>query len=442
MKNIRLDLGKTPLIRVDACHSDLVIRSWTELDVYLKGKEFETTDLEGGVAISSPQELRLMVPIGSNLAIENVSGDLIIKNVSGDISLGDIHGDAILVGLDHAKIRTVHSDLSAKNLEGSVSAETVHGDAVLRSVGDINIDTVHGDFSARFVNGSVNLNEVAGDIGVKTVNGDFAVKKGHRDANLRNLGGIATVSHTAGDIRLLGGLISGDHSFTADGDIIVRWPADADINLTATASKIMNRIHLNPLKEDEGMLVAARGDGKTNVELKANGRIILKDARVVRGEWESEGGEGIDFDFAFDFGGLSEEFATKINEHVSNLSANLEAKFGPDFQERINDQVTRITAEIEHKFGPEFGERMAEKAEKAAAKAEKAAERAIIRVEKQMKRQAKRQQRPSRHRRSATPPTPPKKKSTPEEQLRILKMVENGVITPDEAATLLKALER
>jgi DUF4097 and DUF4098 domain-containing protein YvlB len=441
MNSQKFDLGKAPHLIVAKCDGDCVIRSWTELDVQIKGEEFTAVDNEGQLTITSQGSLRVMTPAEASVVIENASGDLIIKNVEGDVSLHDVHGDAVLIGTGQAKLQTIHGDLSVKNMDGGVSVETVHGDAVLRSVGEVNIALVNGDFSARFINGAANLGEVGGDMSVNTVNGDFVIKKGHRDANLRNLGGVAIVSEIAGDIRIMGGLTSGDHSFTAGGDIIVRWPTDAALNLTANAPKIVNRIALENVVESENSLPGIMGDGKTIVTLKANGRIILKDARVVRAEWDSFEADNVDFDFAFDFGGLSEEFTSKINEHVASITANLEEKFGPDFQERINDQMSRLGKELEGRFGPEFGERMAQKAERAAAKAEKAAERAIRRLEQQMQRTTQQQSR-SRRWGPPAPPTPPKpKKSSAEEQLKILKMVENGTITPDEAATLLKALE-
>ncbi|MBE2200741.1 MAG: hypothetical protein IAE79_19165, partial [Anaerolinea sp.] len=40
------------------------------------------------------------------------------------------------------------------------------------------------------------------------------------------------------------------------------------------------------------------------------------------------------------------------------------------------------------------------------------------------------------------PPPPPAKKASTEEQLKILKMVEQGIISPEEANMLLEALEK
>ena len=68
-------------------------------------------------------------------------------------------------------------------------------------------------------------------------------------------------------------------------------------------------------------------------------------------------------------------------------------------------------------------------------KAEKAAERARQRAERQ-------QRYGVRVSRTAAPTPEPKQKASSEEQLKILKMVEQGIISPNEAATLLEALEK
>lgn len=417
MSNQRFDLGKAPHISIDTCAGDLVVRSWLELDVVVKGDGFEATETEGGLSLTTHGDLQLMVPEGTHLSVQNAHSDVVIKNISGDVSLHEVNGDVVLLGLSHVKIGTIHSDLSAKNIDGAVSAETISGDAALRNIGDLHVATVHGDLAGRYINGAVVLNEVAGDVSLNTVNGDLTLGKCHRDVNLQNLAGINTVSHVSGDVRLSGGLVSGEHSFVANGDVLLRWPIDAPLNLTANAPNIKNRLPLENVVEKEGSLWGTIGDGKTNVSLTANGRILLKEARLVKAEWEAFANEGLDFDFNLDLAGLGEEIASKVNE-----------------------QVARVTAELETRFGPDFSQRIAEKAERAAAQAERAAEKAMRKFEVHIERTAKRQGR------SWSPPPPPPapaapQKSTAEEQLKILKMVENGTISPDEAALLLSALE-
>lgn len=417
MSNKRFDLGKTPHISIAECTGNLVVRSWLDLDVTVKGGDFEANEIEGGLSLSAKSDLQLMVPEGTHLSVQSTHGDVVIKNISGDVSLHEVHGDAVLLGLSHVKLGTIHSDVSVKNVDGAVSVETITGDAAVRNIGSLHVGTIHGDLAGRYINGTVDLGEVAGDVSLNTVNGDLTIGKCRRDVNLQNLGGLNVVSHVSGDVRLSGGLASGDHTFTADGDVLLRWPIDAPVNLTANAPNIKNRLPLENIVEKEGSLLGTIGEGKTNLSLTANGRILLKEARLVKAEWEGFTAEGMDFDFNLDLAGLGEEIANKVNE-----------------------QVSRVTAELETRFGPDFSQRIAEKAERAAVQAEKAAEKAMRKLEIHVERAAKRSGR------SWAPPPPPApaapKKSTAEEQLKILKMVENGTISPDEAAMLLSALDK
>lgn len=422
MSKERYEAGKAPVITISECNGDLLVGSWSDTAVLVQGGDCNVVETEGGLTITSNGKLRLTVPPAASIGVEKVSGDLVIKNVNGDMSIQEVQGDGVFVGLNHAKISTIHGDLSAKNMNGPVSAETVHGDAVFRNVQSINLQNVYGDFSGRNVNGSATLGQVMGDIGLRTLNGDLNVGKGQRDANLKNLGGKNTVSAIHGDIRLFGGLVSGDHTFNANGDIVVSWPSDAPLNLSATANSIKNRLTLDSVEETETSVQGRMGDGKTNVTLQAGGRLILRDTQVTKEEWDSEDEEGFGFDFSMDFGALGE---------------------------RISQQINRVTTELQTKFGPDFTSKISSKAEEAAAKAEKAAERAMRELEMQMEKMNRKANRPVPPVPPVrpvspvppTPPTPKAKKSSAEEQLKILRMVESGTITPDEAAMLLKALD-
>jgi hypothetical protein len=251
-----------------------------------------------------------------------------------------------------------------------------------------------------------------GDFSLRNVGGDINLGQIHRDVNLRNIGGLVKVANVHGDIRLTGGLAPGKHHLKADGDIVLRWPENAPLHLEATAPKIRNRLNLTDLVEEEGRLTGRIGEGETFLILEANGRIILKDVQPTK-EWEDF--DGTEFDF--DFSGIGEKISSEIAS-------------------RMQDFSTRI----EHNFGPEFAARMEEQALKAAAKAEKAAAKAVQQVEKTARHM--RWQNDHTMWKPATPSAPGKEpQATAEEQLKILKMVEKGIISPDEAGTLLEAIE-
>lgn len=415
MNQEKILTGKAPHIHITECNGDLVVRTWAETAVSLKGDNFEVNQGEEAIAITSQRELKLTIPVYSSLSVGYVNGDVAIKLLEGDVELVEVNGDAVLTGLNNVTIQTLNSDLSAKNLNGELTIDMVNGDAALRNIGGLTIQSVQGDLAARNINGSVTLHQAFGDVSLRTVNGDVTIDSGMRDVNLRNLGGLVTVQGIQGDIRLYGGLSEGDHSVSAERDIILRWPLNAPLNLTATAPSIKNRLPLDKETEMENTLIGRLGDGQTNLTLTANGRILLKEGDIVdHQKW----GEDSDFEteFDFDFANWGSQISQQINEQVSQISQRLESKLGPEFTQRMADKLTR-------------------KVEQATARAEEAAARARQRAERQ------RPPRPPRPVRPAAPPEP-KRKASSEEQLKILKMVEQGIISPGEAATLLEALEK
>lgn len=418
---------ESPQITITTCKGDLVIRSWSDTAVLVKGDACQVEEVENGLNISSDGDLKLMVPHETNLAVEHANGDFVLKNVTGDISLQQINGDAVLVGVGNVKINHINNDLSAKNLQANLSAGEIRGDAILRNVNDVTLKTISGDLSARFVNGVVHISEAGGDVGLRTVNGDVTIEKGQRDVSLRNLGGKNNVTGIAGDIRLRGSLTPQEHTFIADRDIIVRWPQGEPINFTATAPIINNRLALDKEVEDGDTLIGRIGDGDSQVTFKANGRIQLKETNIVDPQWDSGENEDMDFNFSFGFENIGSEIGRQVSEQMSKFSEQFETKFGPDFAAKISEKISQ-------------------KAEQAAAKAERAAQRAQQQAERETQRaqrQAERQtRRPNWNTATSEPTAQQPKKASKDEQLKILNMVEKGIISPDEATTLLDALEK
>jgi len=417
MAKDRFDTGKAPIIHVTECRGELVIRGWSDAELLIRGEDYQAKESDVGLTIESNSRMSLMVPTRSSLTLSRVEGDLVVKNVSGKIETKDVAGDAIFLGTGDVRLDNLHGDLSAKRISGSVSVGTVHGDGLVRTADDLNIGTVHGDLSARYLNGLAQVGDVMGDLSLRNVAGDVTVKKVHRDANLLELGGKTTFSDVRGDIRLSGRLGQAKHSFTASGDIIMRWPSDAPLSLEASGSTISNKLSFDQVNQTNGTLAGRIGDGSIVVSLSANGRIILKDIQVAEERWDWDQSAEPGVDISIDLEGLGERISMQVNEHIARITTDLERKFGPEYSQKIAEKV-------------------AKKAEWAAAKAERAADAAIRRAERGIRRSARRTAA-----RRPDPVAPARKRATSEEQLKILKMVEQGIITVEEAGTLLEALE-
>lgn len=411
MSKERYELGKAPHVIVAECAGDLVIRGWGESAVLVKGTH-ESSEEEGSLKLRAQGSLQLRVPAGTILSAKAVHGDLLVKGVEGELDLEEVVGDLVLKNVGETTVGTVHGDLTVRQANGPVQLTEVLGDLALRNVGTVAVTTVHGDLSARYVDGDARVQEVMGDASLYTVNGDVEVERGHRDVNLNNLSGSVEVAEALGDVRLLGGLAPGKHHLTALGDIVVRWPTRTALNVIATAPRVMNRLPLEAVQEAEGSFSGHMGDGETTLILSAGGRVVLKeiDAAQRNVDFSAEWTFGTDFaEVGAELAGLGAEITNELNAHLNEFSRHLDERLGPDFAQKMAD-------------------RAAQKAERAVQQAMRQTERA--------RRQA-----------GAWTPPPASRKAKKEqqastdEQMKILDMLEKGIINVEEADTLLKALE-
>ena len=398
-------LGNTPYIEIKSCNGDLIARGWSESGMQIRG-EYQVTETTKGIQIEAVGNLRLDLPQDTILSIDHVKGNLNIKRFSAAVSCEFTHGDALLSQTSGGHLGIVQGDLIARNLIGNLDVTEVNGDAVLRVAGGANFGSIHGDLSARVISGDVTVNTINGDADLRTVDGDVEIKQGFRDINLSNIGGQIHVAGVTGDIRLRGGLSEGDHSLDARGDIVVRWPIDLPVILSVTGEKIDNRLPLEEIIEKSKSLAGRLGEGGPRLSLASGGRVVLRKAEQTSEKWSMEGGE-VEFDFDGNMNHIAARIEAEVNSHLSRVSRDLESKFGVEFGQQINENVAR--------------------------KMEKASER--------MRRRSEQRTRSSSADYSSGMSESATKTVSTEEHLRILKMVESGKITPEEAGMLLKALE-
>ncbi len=291
----RIETNKAPLIEVDACHGDLVIRSWSETAVSIQSDQYEAKETEAGLTLTSYGTLKLFVPENTSLNLGKVRGNLIVNQVNGDLSLQTADGNVTLVGPNHVKINTVNGNLSVKQLGGDFSVETVNGNATWHQVQGVNTGTINGNSHIHFAQGAVNLQKINGNVSLRSIGGAVHItQKVNGNLNASQIDSILNLTHVNGNIRLDGPLTKGDHFCKAAGDIVVRWPADAPVIINATAAAIKNRLPLQDVVEEAGRLNGRLQNGSTVLNLEAKGRIELKEAQFGKDDWYQDGGEDLE----------------------------------------------------------------------------------------------------------------------------------------------------
>ncbi len=365
-----------------------------------------------GVRFSHGIAERVLAPQGLALAIKEALGDVRVQNLTAELSLEAVHGDMRLEALaGPVFIAQADADIRAEAVADLRVTGACDGDLRFANGGSLAVEEVSGDVRVSAA-ADVRLTRVHGDLWAEKLSGGLTVQGADGDARLSDIAGTATLRSVAGDLRasgLAGGLAAGQvngdvvlngpfaasasYTLAADGDAYVHLPANADVRVVARAAgRIRSDISLTPTADGTPTYSATIGAGATRLELSSGGdiRITRTGAEEVRGSWH--GRREKDDPFA-EFANLGERIRQQVT--ASLASAGIDIETG------------------EYKGGRGW--------------------------------------RGLRGMRPPTPPTPPApperpkpperaKAATAEEQLSILRMVEEGRITPEEADALLKAL--
>jgi len=365
--------------------------------------------------------------IAPQITITECLGDLMIQGVepprvtirlrdgADEITL-DREGDAFTIAArddcsltcpagSTLAIHSVRGDLRIRGVRGVVTVGTVYGDAALRAVGPAELGQVYGDLVAREVDGELQARLVAGDVRARDVAGRVFLRQVGSDLNADGLRGGLDAVQVGADVRLGPPFSPGaTYRVVAGSDLVVRLPADASLRLVLRpGGRVRSSLLDLSLEEREGETRATLGAGEATLEAQTGGDILLRPL-------EAESAEPA---FATDLEGLGLEIEARIDEAMAELRARLEESLGRIDSEAIRRRVVRA-------------------AEQARRAAEREAERARLRAERAERRWRRASGRRGRPRRE--PPSD-------EERLRVLRLVEQGKITPEQAADLLAALE-
>jgi hypothetical protein len=236
-----------------------------------------------------------------------------------------------------------------------------------------------------------------------------------------------------GDLTLKTPLVPGaDYVGYAQGDIGARVPANSSAHFTLKARGGISTRLLRVEEMASGSVEGQMGDGEAKVVLESERHLSLKPSGDLEGDLGSFGEFG---EFA-DFGAsIAAQVEAQIAEqlqgmHFGDLArtemAKAMAQLGRDKAnlQRRAEEASRRTEEL--------ARRAQERSRKTQERVRRAAERAARRAQKHKRRfqvhlDASRRGRP--------------KRVSQEEQLSILRMLQEGTISAEEAEMLLKALE-
>ncbi len=379
MERIVHDVGEQPSIIIDSIGGDLRVSG-------REGEQLEALASEKGELSVEKTErgVKISCRAGCLLFVPH-HARLEAGNIGGDGRLTDVRGEVL--------IQTIGGDASMRRL-GKTSLELVGGDAQMRDIeGDLMIDHIGGDAVIRTIAGDLHLRRVGGDLLLGGVNGSVEAEAGG-DAvvNLETTQGTQAIIRTGSDLSCL-------------------LPEDPSAKIYGHAG---GQLYLPPnLEADSGSreFEVTLGEGEAEIKLYAGSDLNLRYGR--------------------DLGEFDTEFVGDILTEVDAKLAEMEARFNAMGAGMYSFDADRI------------GERVRRSVRHAQRRAERAARKAQDRVRK-----AQRQHMNFKFDIDGDWPdlrfadfSQSKPVASDEERLAILRMVEDGKISVDEAEGLLKALE-
>ncbi len=364
-----------------------------------------TAEAEGAY-LGKASVQRVSIPASLSVTVKRASGDLHIRGLNGEVNAEIVHGDLRLSSLaGTVRVARVDGDLRADEVSdlrllgncagdlrfeggGNLSAETIAGDVRIAGAGDGRVGRIQGDLWVEGM-GALQVERVSGDARLNDVSGPVSVRTLHGDLRALGLTGGLMAPQVQGDATVQGPFGRDQaYSLTTDGDVSLLLPADTDARLVARASgRIRSDVQLAPAGDGTPTFTATIGQGTARINISSSGDLRIAQAGAAGPRVTAEA-------------------------HGPATPADLRT-LGDHIRQQVTASLAAAGITVETGQGG-WGSRGA---------------RPVKPV------------RPTPPR-PPTPPVPPSRpKSSSPEELRILKMVEEGVITVEQAEMLLKALE-
>jgi hypothetical protein len=298
----------------------------------------------------------------------------------------------------------VLGNLRIEGVRGEIEARAVHGNATLRHTGTARLNRVLGNLRASHAGGDVTADEVRGNVWARGVSGALALGEVAGNLEVEGAEGGLTVEGVRGNVSLRPPFSAGStYRVNGFGNLCVSLLSESSMQVAVRAGGRLDvKVQGLSLEQRGEEAVGTLGAGAATLKANVHGNVTLLGAEP-RGEpgtsshWEEIGAQ----------------IEWQVHDALAKMATELEERLGRVDGQWVGRQVDGATIEARRR-------------------AEQAAERARMRAE-----QAERRWR----RAAGERPTPEPEGATDEERLRVLRMVEEGKITPEQAADLLGAIE-
>ncbi|MFN2201722.1 MAG: SHOCT-like domain-containing protein [Caldilineaceae bacterium] len=386
MSEKQIFAGEYAAVRVRLAAADLTVRGWDRDEILAETDDAIVLEEQDGEAVlTATGDCSLTIPSALPLHFDHIAGNAVLAGVNAPIDGQRVSGDLRLQNCGPLSVVAVSGDVKVEGCQGELNAGTVGG--------DLTVSSLTGALRAG----------VGGDLKATQVSNAIAV----------NTGGHAHIEFVA---------VSDDiHAIQAGGDIECRLPDNANATLNLQYGGSLRVRGSMPRQNRSGHVSRlVVGAGGTAINLMAGGDISLSGTEIGSAPGGANSGELED---------SLRAMADNLEAQLGAMAAQLESQlnglpWGDEIAARITERVQRAMERAEANV-----EKAMRKAERAAAKAEQRAAAATAR---------RHAPRPYVSPKAVQPRPAP---VSDEERATVLRMVEEGKVTVEQAELLLSAME-
>jgi DUF4097 and DUF4098 domain-containing protein YvlB len=177
-----VSIGRDGTVDLSLVSGDITVTSWGRGEVQIRGYSerlplrFEQSG--GRVRVWVPQSrmrnrsageqrLEVVVPVGTRVQAQTVSGDVGVRGVRGELEAGSVSGDIdVQDAVRRVILNTVSGSVKGTKLDGEVRANVVSGEVTLDDIdGDVHAESVSGEVSVRRARTSrLRMQSVSGEL--------------------------------------------------------------------------------------------------------------------------------------------------------------------------------------------------------------------------------------------------------------------------------------
>lgn len=376
-------------------------------------------------------DLRVRGYSGTDIRIEGDNPDIQRDHDSAPIRI-ECNGDCQIKMPDVADltIGAVNGDSKITNLEAKSDIEKISGDLIARHVGETIIGKVNGDCIAKYIADNLTVRHIGGDMIAQHIEGDMVIENVGGDLDVQDVSGSCTCSNVNGDLEVVVDF-QPDNTYQFSSQGTITFGLTSDMNAIFIVPKDVD-ISVDDNLSDVELSIDDHPDGQQIIVGEGGAEVHILHANNIDFTYRS----GFHVDISVDLEDQIDAVGRQVNESLSGLGEMINVHT----QNALNTAADAIaqSSGFVKKFKVKDVERRVKRAEERANRHAERMQRHAERQAKRAERRAEKMLRFSKRQRDQEVQSDP---VSNEERLMILRMVEEGKLTIEEAEKLLSALE-